>query len=74
MTRPSNRNGLGLTLSEVEGHVRAIENGMDFLGDSEAVYREWRRIVAQHRVVGVQVQMHGWRQQCMCTRSTIFLP
>jgi predicted nucleic acid-binding protein len=55
MTRPLARNGLGLTVSEAEREVRAIETGMRFLPDSEAVYREWRRIVAQYGVLGVQV-------------------
>lgn len=49
MTRPPVRNGLGLTVAEAERQVRAIESGMSFLPDSEAVYRgrEWRRIVVQ---------------------------
>jgi predicted nucleic acid-binding protein len=55
MTRPLVRNGLGLTVAEAERQVRAIEIGMSFLPDSEAVYREWRRIVVQHEVLGVQV-------------------
>lgn len=55
MTRPLTRNGLGLTIGEAERQVRAIEAGMTFLPDSEAVYREWRRIVVQHAVQGVQV-------------------
>jgi predicted nucleic acid-binding protein len=55
MTRPAARNGLGLSVSEAEREVRAIEAGMDLLPDSEAVYREWRRIIAQYGVSGVQV-------------------
>jgi predicted nucleic acid-binding protein len=55
MTRPPVRNGLGLTVAEAERQVRAIESGMSFLPDSEAVYREWRRIVVQYGVLGVQV-------------------
>src|SRR5713226_2882241 len=55
MTRPAARNGLGLTASEADREVRAIENGMILLPDSEAVYREWRRIIVQHGVLGVQV-------------------
>ena len=55
MTRPVQRNGLGLTPAETEREVLAIEAGMNFLPDSEAVYREWRRIVVAHRVAGVQV-------------------
>jgi predicted nucleic acid-binding protein len=55
LTRPVDRNGLGLTVLETEREVRAIEGGMIFLPDGEAVYREWRRIVVQHNVSGVQV-------------------
>lgn len=45
----------GLTLSEAEREVRVIEAGMNLLTDNEAVYREWRRIIVQHAVSGVQV-------------------
>ena len=55
MTRPRNRNGFGLTVADAEREVRAIEAGMIFLPDNEAVYRQWRRIVVQHNVSGVQV-------------------
>jgi predicted nucleic acid-binding protein len=55
MTRPHERNGLGLTVAEADREVRAIEDGMVLLADSEAVYRQWRRIVVRHGVSGVQV-------------------
>jgi predicted nucleic acid-binding protein len=55
MTRPVHRNGFGLTVTEAEREVRVIESGMSLLPDSEAVYQEWRRIVVQHAVSGVQV-------------------
>ena len=55
MTRPPERNGFGLTVTDAEREVQVIEAGMIFLPDNEAVYREWRRIVVQHSVVGVQV-------------------
>ncbi len=55
MTRPVARNGLGLSVSDAEREVLAIEAGMSLLPDSEAVYREWRRIVVQYGVLGVQV-------------------
>jgi predicted nucleic acid-binding protein len=45
MMRPIARNGLGPTAVEAEREVQAIESGMSLLPDSEAVYREWRRIV-----------------------------
>src|SRR6266566_2937335 len=55
MTRPVSRNGLGLTIAEAEREVRAIEAGMSLLPDGEAIYREWRRIVVEYHVSGVQV-------------------
>ncbi|MGO9270361.1 MAG: type II toxin-antitoxin system VapC family toxin [Terriglobia bacterium] len=61
MTRPAARNGLGLSASDAECEVRAIEAGMSLLPDSEAVYREWRRIVVQYGVWGVQVSLTSGR-------------
>jgi predicted nucleic acid-binding protein len=55
MTRPTDRNGFGLAVADAEREVHAIEAGMIFLPDNDAVYREWRRIVVQHSVLGVQV-------------------
>jgi len=55
MTPPLTRNGFGLTVADAERQVRSIEAGMSLLPDSEAVYREWRRIVVQFSVSGVQV-------------------
>ncbi len=55
MTRPVARNGLGLTVADADRVVQAIESGMSLLPDNEAVYREWRRIVVQYGVSGVQV-------------------
>jgi predicted nucleic acid-binding protein len=55
MTRPVDRNGLGLLVAETDREVRSIETGMSLLPDNEAVYREWRRVVVKHNVSGVQV-------------------
>jgi predicted nucleic acid-binding protein len=55
MTRPVARNGFGLTVADAEREVHVIEAGMSLLPDDEAIYREWRRIVVQHAVSGVQV-------------------
>lgn len=55
MTRPLDRNGLGLTVAEAAQEVRAIETGMSLLPDGEAVYQEWKRIVVLYGVAGVQV-------------------
>lgn len=54
-TRPADRRGFGLTPAEAEREVKVIEAGMVLLPDSEAVYREWRRLVVVHSVSGVQV-------------------
>ena len=55
MTRPAERNGLGLSVAEAEREVLAIEAGMSLLPENERVYREWRQIVVMHSVMGVQV-------------------
>ena len=55
MTRPVSRNGFGLTAAEAEHEVRTVEAGMNLLPDNESVYREWRRIVVQYDIAGVQV-------------------
>ena len=55
MTRPVVRNGLGLSVTDADLVVQVIESGMSLLPDSEAVYQEWRRIVVQYGVSGVQV-------------------
>jgi hypothetical protein len=67
MTRPQERNRLGLTVAEAECQVRAVEIGMSFLPDSEAVYREWRRTVVQHEVLGVRCTMRSWPPPCAPT-------
>src|SRR6266481_7887111 len=59
MTRPVVRNGLGLSVTDTDLIVRAIESGMSLLTDNEAVYREWRRIVVRYGVSGVQVHDAG---------------
>lgn len=55
MTRPLSRNGFGLTTHEAQREVRAIESGMTLLPDNEEIYHEWRRLIVQHRISGVQV-------------------
>jgi len=55
MTRPVDRNGLGLSAKESDLEIRTIEAGMSLLPDNEAVYREWRRIVTDYGVCGLQV-------------------
>ena len=54
-TRSKERNGFGLSIAETEENARDIEDGFVLLSDTEAVRREWRRIVFQYRVSGIQV-------------------
>jgi predicted nucleic acid-binding protein len=41
--------------TETEQNVREVEIHFTFLPDNEDVYREWRRIVFEHNVMGAQV-------------------
>jgi predicted nucleic acid-binding protein len=54
-TRPVANNGFGLSISETDGHAHQIERAFTFLADSEAVHREWRRLVVVHQVKGAKV-------------------
>lgn len=54
-TRPINRNGFGLEVTEADRIAQTFEAAFTFLPDSEAVYREWRKLVVLHEVRGVQV-------------------
>ncbi|MGD0548378.1 MAG: type II toxin-antitoxin system VapC family toxin [Terracidiphilus sp.] len=55
MTRPANRNGYGLSPDEADLRAREVEAWFDLLPDSVAVYNEWRRLLVDYRVSGVQV-------------------
>lgn len=54
-TRPSERNGFGLTPLETDTLVRIAERLFPLLPDSPAIYPEWRRLVVDFSVSGVQV-------------------
>jgi predicted nucleic acid-binding protein len=54
-TRPVDRNGYGLGVSETDLRARVIESNLQLLPDSLAVHQEWRRIVVDYGVSGVQV-------------------
>ena len=54
-TRPKDKNGLGLTIPAVVSKVEKIENLLILLPDTPAVYAQWKRIVLDHNVSGVQV-------------------
>jgi predicted nucleic acid-binding protein len=54
-TRPAERNGFGFSIEETDELASLIESRLTLAPDSEATYREWRRIVVAERVSGVQV-------------------
>jgi predicted nucleic acid-binding protein len=54
-TRPIDRNGFGLTPLEPDVLLRIAESLFPFLPDSPAIYPEWRRLVVDFGVSGVQV-------------------
>jgi predicted nucleic acid-binding protein len=54
-TRPRERNGVGLDITEADRCLHLLERQFLLLPESEAAYLEWRRIVVECRVSGVQV-------------------
>ena len=54
-TRPSDRNGLGLTPSETDKHISKLESLLTVLPEVPDIYAEWRRLVVTHSVSGVRV-------------------
>jgi predicted nucleic acid-binding protein len=55
MTRPANRNGYGLSPDEADIRAKDVEASFDLLPDTVAVHNEWRRLLVDYRVSGVQV-------------------
>ena len=50
-TRPARaRNGFGLSIEETDQRAHVIERYFTFLPDTEAVHREWRRLIVDFRV------------------------
>lgn len=54
-TRPTNKNGFGLTPANAEKLLQYIEQLFPVLPDNSDVYQEWRRLVVKFNVSGVQV-------------------
>ncbi|MDJ0578630.1 PIN domain-containing protein [Crocosphaera sp.] len=54
-TRPLEKNGLGMTVSETEGEVSRIENIFIVLPDTSKIYLQWRNLVKKYQVKGVKV-------------------
>jgi predicted nucleic acid-binding protein len=54
-TRPDDKNGLGFTIGQTETELSKIEQVFDLLPDTLDVYKNWRELVVNHSVQGVQV-------------------
>lgn len=54
-TRPINRNGFGLTPRQTQQLLQTAEQLFPLLPDSSGIYPEWKRLVADYSVSGVQV-------------------
>lgn len=54
-TRPTDRNGYGLSPQETDRRARFFEDRLRLLPDNLAVHEEWRRLLVSYNVSGVQV-------------------
>ena len=54
-TRPADKNGLGWTPAQTDKEVTRIEQLITVILDIPTIYGEWRQLVANHNVAGVQV-------------------
>ena len=55
-TRPAtSRGGLGLSVEETKNRVELLERTFTLLPDSPKVYAEWKQLVENYKVSGVQV-------------------
>jgi predicted nucleic acid-binding protein len=54
-TRPADKNGLGFTVSQTNTELSKTEQIFDLLPDTIEVYRNWRELVVNHSVYGIQV-------------------
>ncbi|HEY1159801.1 MAG TPA: type II toxin-antitoxin system VapC family toxin [Terracidiphilus sp.] len=55
LTRPANRNGYGLSPEDANDRAREVEDGFRLLTDIPAVHQEWRKLLLDYRVSGIQV-------------------
>lgn len=53
-TRPAGTNGLGMTKAEAEVELSAFETFFPLLPDTAAVHEEWRTLIRNYDVLGLQ--------------------
>jgi predicted nucleic acid-binding protein len=54
-TRPTGKNGLGISVSGAERHTRLLERYFTILPDSAMTYTAWQLLVAKYQVIGPKV-------------------
>lgn len=54
-TRPQDKNGFGLTTQKTTKLLKLIERLFSVIPDIPSIYGEWKRLVIQYSVKGVQV-------------------
>lgn len=54
-TRPIERNGLGMTVANADPELTRLEDILSVLPDTSAIYPEWRRLMRNYNVTGVNV-------------------
>jgi predicted nucleic acid-binding protein len=55
LTRPAKQNGYGLSPVAANRRAIAVESRLHLLPDTVAVHNEWRRLLVEYSVSGVQV-------------------
>ena len=54
-TRPLDKNGLGMSIDQTDTEIKRLERLFILLPDSPAIYPQWRTLVKQYNVQGVNV-------------------
>jgi predicted nucleic acid-binding protein len=54
-TRPTDHNGLGISVAGTERHTLRLERYFTILPDSALTYAAWRELVLKHQVIGSKV-------------------
>jgi predicted nucleic acid-binding protein len=55
LTRPTEKNGFGMSPAEADTETTQLETFFSFLPDTSNIYKRWRQIVTAHSVSGLQV-------------------
>ncbi|MBP9663234.1 MAG: PIN domain-containing protein [Pyrinomonadaceae bacterium] len=54
-TRPTDANGLGLSVLEARAEVQKIKDLFFLLDETPEIFREWEHLVLTHRIIGKSV-------------------